>query len=180
MMGRLSHDQEQFFYSFRLEEAVSDDHPVREIAAVLDLSWWHSELAPYYSRLGRPSIDPVLMTRPDTIPKHKSRKARIAEASRPAASETTGRDLSRRSRDDPTPPAIIIAQQIKVMEVVRYRAGCAIDKFGAVKQNRAAQCRAFCVRQKKRNLACAALWAIASRQTRWQGSFAHILRAFTR
>jgi hypothetical protein len=52
-MGRLSHDQEQFFYSFRLDEAVSDDHPVREIAAVLDLSWAHSELAPYYSRLGR-------------------------------------------------------------------------------------------------------------------------------
>ena len=37
MMGRLSHHQEQFFYSFRLDEAVSDD-PVREIAAVLDLS----------------------------------------------------------------------------------------------------------------------------------------------
>ena len=63
MMGRLSHDQEQFFYSFRLEEAVSGDHPIREIAAVLDLSWVHSELAPYYSRLGRPSIDPVLMIR---------------------------------------------------------------------------------------------------------------------
>ena len=63
MMGRLSHDQEQFFYSFCLDEAVPDDHPVREIAAVLDLSWVHSELAPYYSRLGRPSIDPVLMIR---------------------------------------------------------------------------------------------------------------------
>src|SRR5882757_4231540 len=63
MMGRLSHDQEQFFYSFRLDEAVSDDHPVREIAAVLDLSWVHSELARYYSPLGRPSIDPVLMIR---------------------------------------------------------------------------------------------------------------------
>src|SRR5207247_11091604 len=63
MMGRLSHDQEQFFYSFRLDEAVSDDHPVREIAAVLDLSWVHKELAPYYSHTGRPSIDPVLMIR---------------------------------------------------------------------------------------------------------------------
>ena len=60
MMGRLNHDQEQFFYSFRLDEAVPDDHPVREVAAVLDLSWVHSELAPYYPRLGRPSIDPVL------------------------------------------------------------------------------------------------------------------------
>jgi transposase len=55
--------QAQFFYSFRLDEAVPDDHPVREIAAVLDLSWVHSELAPYYSQLGRPSIDPVLMIR---------------------------------------------------------------------------------------------------------------------
>jgi transposase len=63
MMGRLNHDQEQFFYSFRLDEAVPDDHPIREIAAVLDLSWVHSELAPYYPRLGRPSIDPVLMIR---------------------------------------------------------------------------------------------------------------------
>ena len=63
MMGRLTHDQEQFFYSFRLDEAVPGDHPVREVAAVLDLSWVHCELACYYSRLGRPSIDPVLMIR---------------------------------------------------------------------------------------------------------------------
>src|SRR6476659_6373259 len=63
MMGRLNHDQEQFFYSFRLDEAVPNDHPVREVAAVLDLSWVHSELAPYYPRIGRPSIDPVLMIR---------------------------------------------------------------------------------------------------------------------
>jgi len=39
------------------------DHLVREIAAVLDLSWVHAELAPYYSKIGRPSIDPVLMIR---------------------------------------------------------------------------------------------------------------------
>src|SRR5579863_9202092 len=63
MMGRLNHDQAQFFYSFRLDEAVPGDHPVRRIAAVLDLGWVHSELAPYYPRLGRPSIDPVLMIR---------------------------------------------------------------------------------------------------------------------
>jgi len=63
MMGRLNHEQEQFFYSFRLDEAVPEDHPVREIAAVVDLSWVHCELAPYYPKLGRPSIDPVLMIR---------------------------------------------------------------------------------------------------------------------
>ena len=63
MMGRRNLDQEQFFYSFRLDEAVPDDHPVREIAAVLNLSWVHGELASYYPQLGRPSIDPVLMIR---------------------------------------------------------------------------------------------------------------------
>jgi hypothetical protein len=63
MMGRLEREQEQLFYSFRLDEAVPDDHPVRGIAAVLDLSWVHAELAPYYPKIGRPSIDPVLMIR---------------------------------------------------------------------------------------------------------------------
>jgi transposase len=63
MMGRLNHDQEQLFYSFRLDEAVPADHPVRRIAAVFDLSWVYCELAPYYPKIGRPSIDPVLMIR---------------------------------------------------------------------------------------------------------------------
>src|SRR5215831_9511593 len=63
MMGRLNHDQGQLFYSFCLEEAVPDDHLVREIAAVLDLAWVRAELARYYSSTGRPSIDPELMIR---------------------------------------------------------------------------------------------------------------------
>jgi transposase len=63
MMGRLNRDQGQFFYSFRLDEAVPDDHPVRGIASVLDLSWVHVELAPFYPKIGRPSIDPELMIR---------------------------------------------------------------------------------------------------------------------
>jgi transposase len=63
MMGRHKRDQEQLFYSFCLEEAVPDDHLVRAIAAVLDLSWVYAELASYYPKIGRPSIDPVLMIR---------------------------------------------------------------------------------------------------------------------
>ena len=58
MMGRLNHEQRQLFC---LEDAVPDDHLVRAIAGVLDLSWVHAELAPYYPKLGRPSIDPVLI-----------------------------------------------------------------------------------------------------------------------
>ena len=63
MMGRHDRDQEQLFYSFCLDEAVPADHHVRAIAAVLDLSWVYAELASYYPRIGRPSIDPVLMIR---------------------------------------------------------------------------------------------------------------------
>ncbi len=63
MMGRSSQDQGQLFYSFNLEEVVPDDHLVRAIARVLDLSWVRAELAPHYSAIGRPSIDPVLMIR---------------------------------------------------------------------------------------------------------------------
>ena len=63
MMGRLEREQEQLFYSFRLDDAVPDDHPIRGIAGVLDLSWVHGALAAYYPKIGRPSIDPVLMIR---------------------------------------------------------------------------------------------------------------------
>ena len=63
MMGRQKNEQAQLFYSFRLDEVVPDDHQVRDIARVLDLSWVHAELAPYYPKIGRPSIDPVLMIR---------------------------------------------------------------------------------------------------------------------
>ena len=63
MMGQRAQHQSQLFYSFDLNAAVPDDHLVRRIAAVLDLSWVHGELAPHYSHTGRPSIDPVLMIR---------------------------------------------------------------------------------------------------------------------
>ena len=63
MMGRLDRNQGQLFYSFCLDDVVPDDHLVRQIAAVLDLSWVHAELRPHYSRMGRPSIDPALMIR---------------------------------------------------------------------------------------------------------------------
>ena len=63
MMGRLNHEQGQLFYSFCLDDQVPSDHRVRKIAAVLDLSWVHAELAPYHPSIGRPSINPVLMIR---------------------------------------------------------------------------------------------------------------------
>jgi len=63
MMGRQKSEQGQLFYEFHLDDAVPDDHLVRMIDAALDLSWLRTELAPHYSPMGRPSIDPELMIR---------------------------------------------------------------------------------------------------------------------
>ncbi len=63
MMGRGERKQGQFLYNFRLEDHVPGDHLVRRIDAVLDTSWVHRELAPFYSHTGRPSVDPELMIR---------------------------------------------------------------------------------------------------------------------
>jgi transposase len=63
MMGRLKSDQGQLFYEFHLGDAVPEDHLVRRIDTALDLSWLRGELAPHYSSIGRPSIDPELMIR---------------------------------------------------------------------------------------------------------------------
>jgi transposase len=63
MMGRLDDRQQSLFYDFCLETHVPQDHLLRKIAAVLDLSGVREKLAPYYSAMGRPSLDPELMIR---------------------------------------------------------------------------------------------------------------------
>lgn len=56
MMGRRENGQGQFFYTFDLDTVVPSDHLVRQIDGLLDLSWVHKELAPYYSHTG-PALD---------------------------------------------------------------------------------------------------------------------------
>jgi len=58
MMGRQNNDQGPLFYEFRLDEAVPDDHLVRKIDAVLELSWVHAELgiAPLNVEIGRQAL----------------------------------------------------------------------------------------------------------------------------
>ena len=63
MMGSNDKPQEQFFYSFNLDEIVPQDHLLRSIDHYLDLSDLRQHLAPYYSHTGRPSVDPELMIR---------------------------------------------------------------------------------------------------------------------
>ncbi len=63
MMGERVGSQDRLFYEFCLEDRVPSDHLLRKIDAVLDLSWLRTELSPYYSHTGCPSIDPELMIR---------------------------------------------------------------------------------------------------------------------
>jgi transposase len=63
MMGRLDDRQASLFYDFCLEDHVPQDHLLRKVAKVLDLADVRQQLAPYYSVMGRPSLDPGLMIR---------------------------------------------------------------------------------------------------------------------
>jgi len=65
MMGRQGGEQSQLFYLFNLERRIPACHLLRRInpevtRVVADL---HEKLAPFYSDIGRPSIDPELMIR---------------------------------------------------------------------------------------------------------------------
>ena len=62
MMGRLE-AQEPLFYRFRIEDHVPGDHLLRRIDRHLDLESLRPEFEAFYSRIGRPSIDPELMIR---------------------------------------------------------------------------------------------------------------------
>ena len=63
MMGKLDNQQDKLFYNFNLEELVPESHLLRHINAVLDFKNLRDHLAPHYSSIGRPSIDPELMIR---------------------------------------------------------------------------------------------------------------------
>ena len=60
MMGERRSGQEALFYEFSLETHVPADHLLRKIDGLIDFSDVRSELAPYYSADGRPSIAPSL------------------------------------------------------------------------------------------------------------------------
>ena len=63
MMGRHRADQRQLFYDFCLEDVVPSDHLLRRIDRFLDFEQIRLQLKPFYSAIGRPSIDPELMLR---------------------------------------------------------------------------------------------------------------------
>jgi transposase len=63
MMGHRQVEQAALFYEFSLERHIATDHLLRSIDRFVDLEQVRQELAPFYSSIGRPSIDPELMIR---------------------------------------------------------------------------------------------------------------------
>src|SRR5260370_40834254 len=65
MMGRQTGDQSQLFYLFNLERRIPAGHLLRRINPVVTriLIELREKLTPFYSDIGRPSIDPELMIR---------------------------------------------------------------------------------------------------------------------
>jgi transposase len=65
MMGRQTVDQSQLFYLFNLERRIPERHLLRRInpTATWILAEFREKLQPFYSEIGRPSIDPELMIR---------------------------------------------------------------------------------------------------------------------
>src|ERR1700730_15095673 len=65
MMGRQTVDQSQLFYLFNLERRIPERHLLRRINPVVTriLAELREKLEPFYSEVGRPSIDPELIIR---------------------------------------------------------------------------------------------------------------------
>ena len=62
-MGSGNEAQAALFSEFCLEDHVPTDHLLRSADRFVDLGDMGKYLAPFYSDMGRPSIDPVLMIR---------------------------------------------------------------------------------------------------------------------
>src|SRR5580693_8626462 len=63
MMGPRQVEQGALFYNFSIDAHVPANHLLRSIDRFVDLSELRRDLAPFYSTLGRPLIDPELIIR---------------------------------------------------------------------------------------------------------------------
>src|SRR5262252_3690130 len=63
MMGERKVQQDALFYEFSLERHVPEKHLLRAIDRLVELDGLRRALEPFYSSIGRPSIDPELMIR---------------------------------------------------------------------------------------------------------------------
>jgi transposase len=69
MMGRQCGDQSRLFYLFNLDRHIPAGHLLRPINPMVTqiLGELREKLEPFYSEIGRPSIDPEPMIRMQTV-----------------------------------------------------------------------------------------------------------------
>lgn len=65
MMGRRDRDQASLFYDFNLDDVIPENHLLRriDVFVTMVLADLREQLQPFYSDIGRPSVDPELMMR---------------------------------------------------------------------------------------------------------------------
>src|SRR5438477_4568573 len=63
IMGERRVRQDALFYEFSIERHVPERHLLRSVDRFVELDGLRQELAPFYSQMGRPSIDPELLIR---------------------------------------------------------------------------------------------------------------------
>lgn len=65
MMGRRDRDQASLFYDFNLDDVIPENHLLRrlDVFVTMVLTDLREQLQPFYSDIGRPSVDPELMMR---------------------------------------------------------------------------------------------------------------------
>jgi transposase len=65
MMGRRDRDQASLFYDFNLDDVIPESHLLRRlnVFVTMVLADLRAQLQPFYSDIGRPSVDPELMLR---------------------------------------------------------------------------------------------------------------------
>jgi transposase len=63
MMGQQCRSESLFYYYFRIEDHVPENHLLRSIDRYVSLDFVRDKLKPFYSDTGRPSIDPERLLR---------------------------------------------------------------------------------------------------------------------
>ena len=94
MMGRQTGDQSQLFYLFNLERRIPAGRLLRRINPVVTriLAELREKLVPFYSEIGRPSIDPELMIRMLIVGcRHRARRRAVGAVAVVQARHTPNR-----------------------------------------------------------------------------------------
>src|ERR1700738_2966468 len=115
MMGRKYREQANFFYEFRLDDMIPKGHLLRRINVFVTsvLGDLHEQLGPFYSAIGRPSIDPEFAD-PDAyrwlLLRHSLREEAVRGSKTPPRIQVV---LPARSQCRDSPPLYVLREPVE-------------------------------------------------------------------